>query len=141
MVCGLAVAAHDALGHVLGEQRHGILHRGLAEHGHAHHRLLPGTGHDDENGPFGGQHGLHADGDAVGRQSLVAAAELPLRVGDNGLVRHMNRPGLGIGVLLQRDVVHIGNGALVPSDRSSMKNSSFACFNAFCEKPVPLSVI
>ena len=30
----------------------------------------------------------------------------------------MNRPGLGIGVLLQRDVVHIGNGALVPSDQS-----------------------
>ena len=29
----------------------------------------------------------------------------------------MNRPCLGIGVLLQRDVVHIGNGALVPSDQ------------------------
>ena len=60
---------------VLGQQRAGIFKRCVAEHEHTQHGHLPFAGGDHADGALGREHGLHADGDGLMGDHIVAAAE------------------------------------------------------------------
>ena len=108
-----SVAIQHALGHILWEQRHGIFRGGLAEQRYTQHCLFPAPCGDHEHSPPRPEHGLHPDGERIGRQRVKTGAEFPFSISNDGILPQRDDSGFGLGVFLQADPVVGGIRALV----------------------------
>ena len=113
---GVLIREDDDLGDVLGQQRAGIFKRCVAEHEHAQHGHLPFAGGDHADGALGREHGLHADGDGLMGDHIVAAAEHSFAGLNDFLIADVDDFRLHVDVHLFGDALIGVRGRFAPRD-------------------------